>query len=178
MVSGALSRSEPGELRAYPPLWSESQREGVMPTDIDGYGFPGGDRTIGRLIGDLREMDRAGIERVARGWDRDVGDAHLDRFRAAEQTAMAELEKSNRVGQWDEVRTLLFSLTEGKGALASWKSEHGEAGAKAERAALAAALGLVAGPVPGHHDLAVLLQPMAEALPWLLVDDPPNKGGE
>jgi hypothetical protein len=149
-----------------------------MPTDIDGYGFPEGDRTIGRLIGDLRGMDRAGIERVARGWDRDVGDAHLDRFRAAEQTAMAELEKSHRVEQWDQVRTSLFGLTEGKGALASWKSEHGEAGAKAERAALAAALGLVTGPVPGNHDLAVLLQPMAEALPWLLVDDPTSEGGE
>jgi hypothetical protein len=149
-----------------------------MPTDIDGYGFPDGDRTIGRLISDLREMDRAGIERVARGWDRHVGDAHLDRFRGAEQTAMAELEKSNRVGQWDEVRKSLFTLTEGKSALATWKSEHGEAGAKAERAALAAALGLVTGPVPGHRDLAVLLQPMAEALPWLLVDSPPSDVGE
>jgi len=91
---------------------------------------------------------------------------------------MAELEKSNRVGQWDEVRKSLFTLTEGKAALASWKSEHGDAGAKAERAALAAALGLVTGPVPGHRDLAVLLQPMPRLCPGSWSTAPPSDAGE
>lgn len=143
-----------------------------MANDIDGYGFAAQGRTIARLAADLRELDRAGIERVARGWDAHVGEAHLNEFRSAEQSALDILERDNRVAEWDEVRKSLLSLTEGTAALASWKSEHGETGARAERAALAAALGLLVGAGPGRHELVALLRPMAEALPWLLLGDP------
>jgi hypothetical protein len=142
-----------------------------MADDIDGYGFAAQGRNVGRLAADIRELDGAGIERVARGWDRHVGEAHLDDFQAAEQAASEVLESADRVARWHEVRDSLLSLTEGKSALASWKAEHGEEGAKAERAALAAALGLVAGADSSRPDLVVLMRPMAEALPWLLVDE-------
>lgn len=145
-----------------------------MPFDSEGYGFPAQDRTIGRLAGDIRELGREGVERVAQGWDRHVGEVHLEEFRAAEQAAQAALERQQRTEEWDQVQSMLFGLTEGRSALASWKAEHGNVGGKAERAALAAALGLLAGPELGRHHLNVLLQPMAEALPWLLLDDDTN----
>ena len=50
----------------------------------------------------------------------------------------------------------------------SWKAEHGEIGHKAERAALAAALGLVAGNLITKEQRATMMRPLAEALPWLL----------
>lgn len=149
-----------------------------MANDIDGYGFAEQGRTIGRLSSDIRELDRAGIERVAQGWDRHVGEAHLDAFRAAEQEASEVLEATDRVAQWHQVRDALLGLTEGISALVSWKAEHGEVGEKAERAALAAALGLLAGADGDHPDLQVLLRPMGEALPWLLLDQEPSPGPE
>lgn len=149
-----------------------------MANDIDGYGFAAQGRNIGRLLADIRELDSAGVERVARGWDRHVGDVELDNFRAAEQAASEVLETSDRTAQWHEVRDSLLGLTEGKAALVSWKAEHAEVGDKAERAALAAALGLVAGADANHPELMVLLRPMAEALPWLLIDEDSAPGGE
>jgi hypothetical protein len=142
-----------------------------MANDIDGYGFAEQGRNIARLSSDIRELDRAGIERVAQGWDRHVGEAELDQFRAAEQAASEALEGAGQVEAWQQVRDSLLGLTEGKSALASWKSEHGEVGEKAERAALAAALGLLAGADRDRLDLQVLLRPMGEALPWLLLDE-------
>jgi hypothetical protein len=144
-----------------------------MANDIDGYGFADQGRTIARLSSDIRELDRAGIERVARGWDRHVGDADLDAFRAAEQAASEALESTDRVAEWHQVRDALLGLTEGQSALASWKSEHGEVRATAERAALAAALGLLAGADRDRRDLGVLLLPMGEALPGLLLEEEP-----
>ncbi len=142
-----------------------------MADDIDGYGFAAQGRNIARLTADLRELDGAGIERVAQGWDRHVGSAHLAEFVTAEQAASEVLEDSDRVAQWHEVRQSMLGLTEGKSALVSWKAEHGEVGEKAERAAMAAALGLIAGADGDHPELAVLLRPMSEALPWLVLDE-------
>jgi hypothetical protein len=149
-----------------------------MANDIDGYGFAAQGRNLSRLTADIRELDSVGVERVARGWDRHVGDDQLEDFRAAEQAASEVLESSDRLTQWHEVKDYLLSLTEGKTALVSWRAEHGEVGAKAERAALAAALGLVAGADSDHPELVVLLRPMAEALPWLLIDEDAAPGGE
>jgi hypothetical protein len=149
-----------------------------MANQIDGYRFAAQGRNLSRLTADIRELDSVGVERVARGWDRHVGDDQLEDFRAAEQAASEVLESSDRLAQWHEVKDYLLSLTEGKTALVSWKAEHGEVGAKAERAALAAALGLVAGADSDHPELVVLLRPMAEALPWLLIDEDAAPGGE
>ncbi|MGA7172964.1 MAG: hypothetical protein WCB86_01685 [Candidatus Dormiibacterota bacterium] len=142
-----------------------------MADDIDGYGFAAQGRNVGRLTADIRELDSAGIERVARGWDRHVGESRLDDIRAAEQAASDVLEASGLVARWHEVRDSLLSLIEGKAALVSWRAEHGELGVKAERAVLAAALGLVAGAETDHPELMVLLRPTAEALPWLVIDE-------
>jgi hypothetical protein len=61
-------------------------------------------------------------------------------------------------------------MTESGQALISWRAEHGELGHKAESAAFAAALGLLADGLISKEQQATLLRPMAEALPWLLPD--------
>jgi hypothetical protein len=55
----------------------------------------------------------------------------------------------------------------------SWKAEHGDIGHKAEQAAFAAALGLVASNLVSKGQATVLMRPMAEALPWLLPEQTP-----
>jgi hypothetical protein len=68
------------------------------------------------------------------------------------------------------VRSSLFGLTESGNALVSWKAEHGDIGHKAESAAFAGALGLVAGNLISKEKAAILKAPLAEALPWLKSD--------
>jgi hypothetical protein len=136
-----------------------------MTMDIDGYGFPSGDRTIGRLIADIRTLSQLGVERVAEGWDRH---GHRGgRWQEDEQKALHEIEGAGRGGEWDEVRRQLFGLTESGHALIVWQSEHGETGHKAERAAFGAALALLAADLIDRETYSALVRPMAEALPWL-----------
>jgi len=59
-------------------------------------------------------------------------------------------------------------MTESGSALVSWRAEHGEMGHKAENAAFAAALGLLADGLISKEQQEALLRPLAEALPWLL----------
>ena len=140
-----------------------------MTIDIDGYGFSEDDRTIGRLISDIRVMSPSSIERAAAGWDRLVGD-DTSAVEAAEGEALNAIEKAGRRATWEEVRRSLFGLTEVGVPLVSWQVEHGPTGHKAERAALAAALCLLAADLIDQEQVATLLRPMAEALPWLLPD--------
>lgn len=139
-----------------------------MTLDVDGYGFPDDDRTVGRLISDIRTLSPAGVERAARGWDINAGEHSPREFEAAERRAQEAIERAGRGPIWEEARRTLFGLTESGAALVSWKVEHGDIGHKAERAAFAAALGLIASDLIGEEDLVTLLRPMAEALPWLL----------
>ena len=139
--------------------------------DAEGYGFPEHDRTLARLMADVRVMGPAGVERAAGGWDRHVGTKHHDEFRAAERAATHKLEQNDRGGTWDAFRSSLFGLTESGEALVSWKAEHGDTGHKAEEAAFAAALALVASDLIGKHQFATLVRPLAEALPWLLPEE-------
>src|SRR5438045_1054252 len=74
---------------------------------------------------------------------------------------------------WDEFRQKLFGLTESAGALINWKARHGQLGHKAENAALGAALGLFSREHLTREQYASLVEPMAEALPWLLPDRAP-----
>ena len=136
--------------------------------DAEGYGFPAHDRTMARLMADIRVMGPAGVERAAHGWDLHAGIPGLTNFEATEKAATHEIERHDRGGVWDTFRSSLFGLTESGEALESWKVEHGVTGHKAERAAFAAALALVAGDLIGHDQYATLVRPMAEALPWLL----------
>ncbi len=144
-----------------------------MGVDAEGYGFPEHQRTLARLMQDVRVLSPAGVERAAMGWDRHVGKRGLSDMHAAEKAALHAIEKDNRGQAWDEMRRSLFGLTESGDALVSWKAEHGETGHKAEDAAFMAALGLVADDLIGKEQAETLMRPMAEALPWLLPDQEP-----
>lgn len=145
-----------------------------MSLDAEGYGFPEHQRTLARLMEDVRVLSPAGVERVALGWDRHVGKHGLEALHEAEKAALHAIEKADRGDAWDQVRRSLFGLTESGDALVSWKAEHGDIGHKAEDAAFAAALGLVAGPLISKHQQATLMRPLAEALPWLLPEESPT----
>jgi hypothetical protein len=142
-----------------------------MSIDAEGYGFPEHQKTIQRLIEDIRILSPSGVERAAQGWDKHARLHGLDEIHKAEKAAVHAIEQAGRGEAWDEVRRNLFGLTESGGALVSWKAEHGEIGHKAEDAAFMAALGLVAGNLTGKEQQATLLRPMSEALPWLLPEE-------
>lgn len=143
-----------------------------MSVDAEGYGFPEHQRTLGRLMEDVRVLSPAGVERVAQGWDRHVGLRGEQAMHDAEKAAVQAIEKADRGPAWDEVRKNLFGLTESGTALVSWKAEHGDVGHKAESAAFMAALGLVAGNLITKAQAATLMRPLSEALPWLLPEAP------
>ncbi len=123
---------------------------------------------------DIRVLSPAGVERAAAGWDRHVGKHGLQALHDAEKAALHTIEQADRGQAWDEVRRSLFGLTESGGALISWKAEHGDIGHKAEDAAFAAALGLVATGLISEERAATLMRPMSEALPWLLPEKEPE----
>ena len=141
-----------------------------MGLDAEGYGFPEHERTLARLMADVRVMGPAGVERAAQGWDKHVGAHGLAGFRAAEKTATHAIEQADRGPAWDMFRSTLFGMTESGAALVSWKAEHGDTGHKAEQAGFASALALVAGDLIKPQEFETLVAPMAEALPWLLPD--------
>jgi len=141
-----------------------------MSIDAEGYGFPEHQRTLSRLIDDIRVLSPAGVERAAQGWDRHAG-MHEGEMHAAEKAALHAIEQSDRGPAWDEVRRNVFGLTESGQALVSWKAEHGDTGHKGEQAAFMAALGLVAGNLIRKHEFNTLVRPMSEALPWLLPEE-------
>jgi hypothetical protein len=138
--------------------------------DAEGYGFPEHQRTLARLMDDIRVLSPSGVERAAQGWDKH-GRLHENEIHEAEKAALRAIERADRGPAWDEVRRNLFGLTESGQALLSWKAEHGDVGHKAEQAALAAALGLVAGNLISRGQANTLLRPLSEALPWLLPEE-------
>jgi hypothetical protein len=125
-----------------------------------------------RLASDLRVLDGTGIGRAAWGWDRHES-AGLDAYHGAEKAALAAIESADLGPVWQEYHHGVFGLTEAKNALVAWKGMHGEAGHKAERAAFGAALGLFARDHISHEEYVALVEPMAEALPWLLPERRP-----
>lgn len=142
-----------------------------MSFDAEGYGFPEHQRTLARLMEDMRVLSPAGVERAAEGWDHQTRVHGEEAIHKAEKAAVHAIEKGDRGPAWDEVRRSVFGLTESGQALVSWKAEHGDVGHKAENAAFMAALGLVAGNLIAKDQQATLLRPMAEALPWLLPEE-------
>lgn len=130
-----------------------------------------------RLNSDLRVLSPLGIERAAWGWDRHEG-ALLEEFRASERTALHAIEAAREGAEWDEWRRRLFQEVEGHQALIAWEAEqrtHAPHLRKAERAALAAALGLFAQARISHAHYRRLVSAMAEALPWLLPEQQPGE---
>jgi hypothetical protein len=127
---------------------------------------------LDRLASDLRVFDVNGIERAAWGWDRHERRG-LEPYHAAERVALAQIEQHDLGPRWEDLRRTLFGLTESAGALVNWKARHGQLGHKAESAAFGAALGLFARQHLTREQYTILVEPMAEALPWLLPDRPP-----
>src|SRR3989449_7896300 len=123
-------------------IQAKSDRLGAVSVDAEGYGFPEHQRTLSRLMDDIRILSPAGVERAAQGWDRHARLHGLQSIHDAEKAAIHAIEKADRRPAWDEGRRNLFGLTESCQALVSWKSEHAEVGHKAEDAAIMAALGL------------------------------------
>jgi len=138
--------------------------------DAEGYGFPEHQRTLARLIDDIRVLSPAGVERAAQGWERHAR-LHEKEVHESEKAALRAIERADRGPAWDEVRRNLFGMTESGQALVSWKAEHGDVGHKAEQAAFMAALGLVAGNLISNEQFNTLVRPMSEAMPWLLPEE-------
>ena len=145
-----------------------------MAVDAEGYGYRSHEEGFERLITDARVLSPAGIERAAWGWDRHEDPAAMQRFREAERAAIKILEKTDRGPAWEEARKKILDLTEGRTSLVSWKAEHGDVGHKAERALLGAALGIMTRDKLSHEQYVTLMRSMAEALPWLLPEAPPE----
>ena len=145
-----------------------------MGVDAEGYGYRENEQGLDRLLRDARVLSPAGIERAAWGWDRHEDPAAMQRFREAERAAIRILEQTDRGAAWDDARKRILDLTEGRTSLVSWKAEHGDIGHKAERAMLGAALGILTREKLSHEQYVTLARPMAEALPWLLPEAPPE----
>ncbi|HEY4845352.1 MAG TPA: hypothetical protein VII89_06630 [Candidatus Dormibacteraeota bacterium] len=145
-----------------------------MALDAEGYGYTRTEEGLDRLINDARVLSPAGIERAAWGWDRHEDSAAMQKFREAERAALHALEKSDRGPAWEDARRRILDLTEGRTSLVSWKAEHGDIGHKAERALLGAALAIMTRDKLSHEQYVTLVRPMAEALPWLLPEAPPE----
>jgi hypothetical protein len=137
--------------------------------DADGYGYKPGEHGAQRLLEDLRTFSPAGIERAASGWDAHAAKGR-ERFHEAERAALRALEGANVAPTWEELRRNILDLTEGRTSLVAWRAEHGDTGHKAEDATLGAALGVMARDSIGRHEYETLVRPLAEALPWLLLD--------
>ncbi len=133
--------------------------------DREGYGPRPDQSDLDRLLEDCRTLSPAGIERVAAAWDRR---GHQADFPAAERAALHQIEQLGMGDTWDATRNLLLGLTERGAPLVAWRAEHGVVGHKAEDALMAAALAILARPGLARHHARTLLEPMAQALPWLL----------
>jgi hypothetical protein len=145
-----------------------------MAADAEGYGYRQGEDALERLVSDARTLSPAGIERASWGWDRHEDPAAMQRFHDAERAALRILEQTDRGPAWEDARRRLLDLTEGRTSLVSWKAEHGDIGHKAERALLGGALGILTRDKLSHDQYVTLVRPMAEALPWLLPEAPPE----
>ncbi|HXO66499.1 MAG TPA: hypothetical protein VN863_00720 [Candidatus Dormibacteraeota bacterium] len=137
--------------------------------DADGYGYKADEKGPARVLEDLRTLSPLGIERAAAGWDAHAS-SRLDHFRAAETAALRALEEAHVAPVWEDLRHAILDLTEGRTSLVAWRAEHGDTGHKAENATLGAAIGVVARDRIDHKDYETLVRPLAEALPWLLID--------
>src|SRR5260370_20981420 len=74
----------------------------AMGIDQEGYGFPEHQRTIARLMDDVRILSPSGVERVAQGWDEHVGEHGLPEFRESPKAALHAIERADRAPASDD----------------------------------------------------------------------------
>lgn len=123
---------------------------------------------LNRFIVDLQTLDGVGVERGATAWGRGFG-----AYTRAEKAALRYIEQSNLVDAWAELRERLTAVTTSAQAPIAWRSQEGAILERASRAAFGAAFGLFARGGLGSQEYAALVEPMVEALPWLLSGGPP-----
>jgi hypothetical protein len=126
---------------------------------------------VERLLSDARVLGPSGIERIAWGMKTHV-------VAADEAVADAEriLRERGREAEWREAEAAIRALAEGSHAQLAWRAEDPETDRTAEEALLHAGLALVARDELPSKERHQLLKPAAEALPWLLPDEPPDEG--
>lgn len=129
------------------------------------------DDLLERLLADARVLGPSGIERIAWSWK--LHHQGVDEALAVAQQAVRE---SGRQQAWAEAESAVRALTEGSHAQQAWKAEDPETDRTAEDALLHAALAIVIGEHISVDQRRALLKPAAEALPWLLPDEPPDEG--
>lgn len=132
---------------------------------------------IQSLLDDCRVLGPSGIERIAWGRRLHVVDSEESRqaFQAAEEAALTAVRDSGRESMLEAAQAAVREITEGRTSTEAWRSEHGGAGEPAEDAALHAALALVVRDQLEHEHYRHLAKAMAEALPWLLPEEPPDQ---
>jgi len=126
---------------------------------------------VERLLSDARVLGPSGIERIAWGM-RTHGVPTADAVADAERI----LGERGPEAEWRETEAALRALTEGSHAQAAWRAEDPATNRTAEEALLHAGLALVAGDRLPNEERHALLKAAAEALPWLLPDEPPDEG--
>jgi hypothetical protein len=129
------------------------------------------------LIDDCRVLGPSGIERIAWGRKRYVGSSQeqAHEFDEAARAAREVAQESGRGAAAAAAEAAVREITEGSTSPVAWRSEHGAAGEPAEDAALHAALALVVRDKLDPRQYHDLVKPMAEALPWLLPEEPPDE---
>ena len=125
---------------------------------------------VQRLLSDARVLGPSGIERIA--WGLKTHGEGIDEAAAEAERVVIE---SGLESEWRETEAALRALTEGSHAQEAWRAEDPETDRTAEMALLNAGLALVAGDRLPEPLRRRLLKPAAEALPWLLPDEPPDE---
>ena len=132
---------------------------------------------IQNLVDDCRVLGPSGIERIAWGRQRHVAATEEARqaYLQAEQAAQESIEDSGRSDAWRAAESAIREVTEGRTSPVAWRSEHGVAGEPDEDATLHAAMALVVRDRLEDQHYRHLVKAMAEAIPWLLPDEPPDQ---
>jgi hypothetical protein len=134
---------------------------------------------ITRLLSDYRTLSPSGVERIAHAWRRRVemaagGEGAERAAREAAEQAVAAAGKA-ATGHWTRVREEIRGEAEGRAALVSFAAEPNDHRRRAELAVESAALALLAGDAVDAVTRRALVQPAAQALPWLLPGEEPEE---
>jgi len=92
-----------------------------MGVDAEGYGFPEHQRTLARLMDDIRVLSPAGVERAATGWDTHVARTGCRRCMPLRRQPCMRSSRPIVEPPGTRCAGSLFGLTESGGALISWK---------------------------------------------------------